>query len=435
MTPVMGSPFIVTGCFRSGTSSVANSLSNLGVDFGDTADFFEANAFNRDGYWEHKRITRLNRRFLLSLNVAEYDMDNLPPDWRQHPKAEGFVNEFVALLQGSFGGKKRWGWKDPETSLLLPFTKDVLARLGVRPHYVICARNPLAVAKSQLARVGADIDYTLGAWLRRTVQVLFETRGELRSVIDFSSFIEEPRRILSNIVGAHPDWRPSLNEWNAATDALRSDLVHQREDISSLEDRPAILRKVYELCLDCCANAAQFQEGNFDSRINEIHSEWTGWMAMLRRVDPPTSVVRSFLTDRYDTPLSETAWAPNRKWQTLRIPIKSDGGGTLSLSFYGLPASIWIRRAIWQPQGTPAKISAGMNGTLSQGDDTQRLWLQFGLDQLRVEIPKSPGPVELELNLMLEMNNMNTNLIFRAMSEELVDSRVQRDADSTRGLN
>src|SRR4051794_39777592 len=60
-------PICITGMHRSGTSLVAQLLGVCGVDLGPEGEFFPANEFNADGYWENTRFTELGDAVLETL--------------------------------------------------------------------------------------------------------------------------------------------------------------------------------------------------------------------------------------------------------------------------------------------------------------------------------------------------------------------------------
>ena len=121
-------PVLVVGMHRSGTSLLARMLQLLGVHLGD--DLLPADQHNPDGYGEDKRFVTFQRHIL---SQATPPAAEAWPDWgwsstggfrcadpstaellrAQYPAAE-------CLLERS-RHYQPWGWKDPRTTLLLPF--------------------------------------------------------------------------------------------------------------------------------------------------------------------------------------------------------------------------------------------------------------------------------------------------------------------------
>ena len=96
------------------------------------------------------------------------------------------------MLRSTFGDAPLWGWKDPRSSLTLPFWQALLPDMS----YVVCVRNPLDVAASlerrnQLSRAeGFDV------WLRYLAGALVHTAGRPRMFMFFEDYFA--------------DWRPQV---------------------------------------------------------------------------------------------------------------------------------------------------------------------------------------------------------------------------------
>lgn len=414
-----GGPIVVLGMYRGGTSSIAGALAGLGVYFGADEDLFPADTHNEEGYWEHRWVTDLNRRFLMSLNLAAFDVDPVPADWLQRPMSETFLAEMQVRLERYFSGKPLWGWKDPETSILLPFTKTLFERIALRPHYVICVRHPLDVASSQERRSGTPRDHTLGSWLRHTLFALRETIGEARTVVMHDDFLEQPRTALEATVNAVADWSPSEEVWRSAASTVRPDLVHFRRTAKELDGLPVLFQKTYDLCREAASAPDRLQGGALDARIEACHAELVQWMSYLRPNPAPSGLLR-LVWEQGTRGLEATLpFAPTRGWQVLRLAVKAAPGVRLAANFYHLPCAIWIRRAAWHVGGreVPARLQAGENGLMSEEAGTPCLWGFPGPAQAILEVPSEKGPFELELEVMFELTPLVTGMAFRRLSQ------------------
>lgn len=404
---------------RGGTSSVADALSRLGVYFGEPDDLFKGDSHNEEGYWEHKRINDVNRRFKLSLNLGSFDIDPVPKAWRELPLSEQFINEMVALLQKQFKGRELWGWKDPETSLLVPFTKEVFNRLGLSPCYLICVRNPLDVAASQAKRANARRGQTLGAWLRNTLTALHDTIGEQRLVVMHNQFLDSPRRSLEPLVDSIEGWLPNEVRWSEASSAVRPDLVHHQEETEQLDELPAIFSKTFELCRVAAAQPEALTQGQLDGEISGLFCELSSWMDFLRVANPSTAHP-SFVWEQGTKALdAHCILAPDRSWQTLRLPIHCTPGARISAMLYHMPCEVWIRKAVWHvgSHQVPVELNAGTHGSLTVTSGIRRLAVAFGPDQMFFQAPLQRGPFELELELLIETSARITGMTFRQLTQ------------------
>ncbi|KZR77691.1 glycosyltransferase [Prochlorococcus marinus] len=122
-------PIVIAGMHRSGTSLLARMLNKLGVAYG--LDHDVADADNPDGYYEDREFLELQRKwFISSLNENANGWN----DWGWNPiqsisslgqanwkiQAENLLNQRQISL-----GDLRWGWKDPRTTLILPFWRQL----------------------------------------------------------------------------------------------------------------------------------------------------------------------------------------------------------------------------------------------------------------------------------------------------------------------
>src|ERR1700722_16936302 len=138
-------PIVVLGMIRSGTSSVCAALTKLGVNFGEESAFFPPDENNKTGYFEDAEMVHYNRRILTAYRMAFNSVRPFPEHWLELPQSEIVISELSELIKRKYGGKMRWGFKQPFASPLMPIYKEVFHRLGLGPQYVLCVRNPVEV--------------------------------------------------------------------------------------------------------------------------------------------------------------------------------------------------------------------------------------------------------------------------------------------------
>lgn len=131
---------VVLGMHRSGSSVVASLCCGLGVNMGQ--EMLVGLNDNPFGHFEDVGFVRLNERILKYLN-ASWD---LPPSIKiKKEDIDFFYNETKAILENKSG---IWGWKDPRTSILLPFYIEFLKN----PYFIVCKRNEDEIANSLYER-------------------------------------------------------------------------------------------------------------------------------------------------------------------------------------------------------------------------------------------------------------------------------------------
>ena len=216
-------PVCVIGMHRSGTSLVANLLGAGGVYLGKSQELMPASADNRRGYWENLRFVKMNERILRAVG-ASWD---LPPhlstldEWKQHPKLSKLKPSAHALIArfNSFG---RWGWKDPRTSLTIPFWREIVADL----RFVVCLRHPVEVAHSLRVRRHTPHFGGLILWRIYNQAILDYTLPAERIITHYDSYFTNPhdeaKRLLKFL-----EIEPSGEKLKAMMNCIVPDERHQ----------------------------------------------------------------------------------------------------------------------------------------------------------------------------------------------------------------
>ena len=239
-------PVAIVGMHRSGTSMVAKLLHQAGLNLGDEADLMPPAEENPEGFYEHLEFVSLNDEVL---NVAGAGWDC--------PPAAGFDWDDEALdpfrtrarhLAAPLRERLPWGWKDPRTSLTLPFWRSAIGPLRT----VVVIRNPLEVVSSLVRRNGFSAALALKLWHVYTERVLQDTSPDDRLVTHFDSYFLDPDQEITRVLdylGLNRDQDlPKLR--TAAIPALR----HHRKSVRDLQEHgfPA---EVIDLYLESCREA------------------------------------------------------------------------------------------------------------------------------------------------------------------------------------
>lgn len=151
--PRNSSPVVVAGMHRSGTSLLSRLLVELGVSLG--SDFVNADRDNPDGYLEERDLVTFHSTYYLT---DLKDSINGWPDWGWEPSRtisplgrHEWRAAAEALMQKRKAnrGEKYWGWKDPRSTLVLPFWREINQGLQVLGIY----RSPWDLSDA-LQRIG-----------------------------------------------------------------------------------------------------------------------------------------------------------------------------------------------------------------------------------------------------------------------------------------
>ncbi len=390
----------------------------VGVYFGNNDYLYQGDTHNQGGYWEHKAVNSAHRKFHLSLNLAGLDVDPLPDDWRERPMSEVMVRGTALMLKTHFSGKLFWGWKDPQASTLMPFVYDVFRQTGIQPVLVLCVRNPIDVASSQKKRQGSPEAQTLGGWLLSTLAALRDSKGMARTVIMYSSFLENPRSCLESTIDLL-NMEVSDQQWASASEWVRAELSHGSVRYEELTKLPAIFKKTFDICIAASKDAQALNQGVFDEDIEVLWKEWGGWHNLFSRPPFPEATLGLSWERAGDKHVQEQMYRPSRSWQTISCSSRALPGSRVSVRIYPLPAIVWIRKAIWKDGeiALPAKLLPGLHGQLDEDAGYKRVWLFHGTEQFAVEAPIAKGVFELELEVLIETSNVISGMTFKDLTQ------------------
>ena len=223
-------------------------LNLCGVYLGDERDMVPAQESNLAGHWEHAKLVDLNNQVLAALGATWQEPPLPPAEWEQLPEVAPLRKQAVELVRATFAspGKHGWGWKDPRTSLTVPFWRAVLPDT----RYVICVRNPLDVAASLAARDHMSARKALALWHWYTDAALRTTHPKERIVVFYERFFPDVREALSPVLAflGLPAVKPGSELEKALCRFADADLTHHShslDDVLAAPDMPTYTRELY----------------------------------------------------------------------------------------------------------------------------------------------------------------------------------------------
>jgi len=146
-----GTPVIILGMGRSGTSFLTAFLNSWGVNIG--TDLIPPSDANPHGFYEHRAIVALHQRLLERVRKTPQFDDTLSPLLRDFDPSEEDREEAIRILN-QVARPGLWGWKDPRTIHNVNFWLELLPNAKL----IVPLRHPLEIAYSYLKRV-ATIDH------------------------------------------------------------------------------------------------------------------------------------------------------------------------------------------------------------------------------------------------------------------------------------
>ena len=231
----------IIGMHRSGTSMIAQLLHQLGLYLGPDNQLLGATSANTDGHFEHKGFLKINRA-LLEYFQGSWES---PPQWKAGWQTDTALEPLrgdARVLIAELSARSPWGWKEPRTTVLLPFWKSLVP--GLR--FMICVRSPLDVAKSLAKRNGMPVEQGMFVWHRYTRAALEDSEGSPRLIVHYEDFFIDPATTIERLArfcGLQKPANISLVE-----SGIRPELRHQRSalaEILSLQSVPAEHKFLY----------------------------------------------------------------------------------------------------------------------------------------------------------------------------------------------
>ncbi|MGY6215125.1 glycosyltransferase [Methylolobus aquaticus] len=270
---------VVLGMHRCGTSALARGLIELGVDLGD--NLMEAvNAYNVKGFWENLDVVGLNERLLGALD-SRWDAIAPITDWRVNDPAIADLHALaVETLSRTAGPSRPFGFKDPRTTRLLPFWRDVFRAAGMQPGYVIALRNPLSVAASLHTRDQFAAEKSCLLWLQHLLAAVSDTVGHPRVIVDYDRLLDNPPREMGRIADAFGWKKPSAEKLARSVYVRRfltPSMRHTHYPPRSLSGQPAfggIVELVYETLLRVADSSLSIDSLPETPEWRRIESTW-----------------------------------------------------------------------------------------------------------------------------------------------------------------
>ena len=253
-SPVQQSPpaICIVGMHRSGTSMVARLLHRCGVHLGDDDDLAAPAPDNPQGFSENRHFVEINERLLSRFDGGWDAPPRFPADWPHQPELSDLRARAGAQI-ARMAERGVWGWKDPRSTLTLPFWQSLLPDLRV----VACVRHPLDVARSLRQRNYTSVAYGQRLWhaYYQALDAAVSPAHRLVTHYDryFGAATEELRRLLDGLGLPYDD---------ATLDAAVKDVdPHIRHHHAAAEAAAAALPEdLLALYLSLCAEAERSRQ-------------------------------------------------------------------------------------------------------------------------------------------------------------------------------
>ena len=215
---------LIVGVPRSGTSAVAQLLSDAGLHFGDPAHFLDTTVHKHNpNFFEFEWVNQVNNLAVEALGSL-YSEDFLPVESDfADPALDKLRARIVDQVRAEFGDAPHIGIKDPRFCFTFPLWRELLEGMGYAVSAVVTLRSEAACRRSNVALEAKWADDR--TWSRFYLQSLLGARYFTRDVptvvIDYDALMAGPPAYAA---GLH---LPGI-DLATATARLDPKLVHQR---------------------------------------------------------------------------------------------------------------------------------------------------------------------------------------------------------------
>jgi hypothetical protein len=212
---------------------VARLLRLVGLYLGPDDRLEGPNPSNPLGHYEHQGVMAVNNAVLAHFGGSWDNPPTLKGGWEQHHGLEPLVKEAQAVID-EFSSHELWGWKDPRTTLVLPFWMRLVPNL----RFVICVRGPLEVARSLAARDHMMIEHGVYLWHHYMRDAIKHTAGQSRLLTFYEDYFRNPEWEVARLVDFCGLATPPHD--SPAWSAIVQELQHHRTDATDLIGETAV---------------------------------------------------------------------------------------------------------------------------------------------------------------------------------------------------
>jgi len=230
---------------------VARALSLCGLNLGQDDQLLGPSDSNPLGHFEHAGFLRINEGLLAHFGASWHNPPQLQQGWETDASLSHLAAEARQLV-GTFSESAVWGWKEPRTTLFVPFWKSIVPSL----RFVICLRSPLDVARSLQARNAIPIGAGASLWHQYSRAAVHDTLDSPRIFTFYEDYFRDPVLEINRVAqfcGLAPRGNiPELRE------AVAHELRHYASQTTDLLNAPLIPAKLKLLyfCLHAVSSQA-----------------------------------------------------------------------------------------------------------------------------------------------------------------------------------
>jgi GT2 family glycosyltransferase len=303
----VGSPpqtaVVILGMARSGTSAVTRLLALLGVQLGPQQALLPPAGENAKGFFEHRGIMGVNKELLERMGGSWSQPPRLTDGWQRDARIEDLRVRARELIAADFAAAPLWGFKDPRTSLTLPFWDELLrehgrdAQPGRDVRYVICHRRPLDSARSLQQRDRIRLDDGIALWTHYTAAALAHTARRPRILISYEGLFGDRHALVGDLAGflgvieqaQSARVRAEIDGW------IEEGLRHHTGTLRELVEHPAVSpeAQALHLLLELAGRSRGADGEGIDAALDGMARTLLRRHSVLKALPPGSAVSRA----------------------------------------------------------------------------------------------------------------------------------------------
>jgi GT2 family glycosyltransferase/glycosyltransferase involved in cell wall biosynthesis len=229
---------------RSGTSLVSRVVNLLGVELGSEQHLVPPASDNPTGFWEHASIKSINDQVLARCGGTWQDPPPLPTGWERASQLDEVRKAAADVVRSQLGESELAGWKDPRTSLTLPFWRTVIPVSTT----ILCVRPPGQVAASLQRRNGFEPEKSAALWVRYTLSAWLADPDGL--VVRYDEFFSDLEAVVRRLCQHLSVPEASADRLAAIRSFVDPGLEHDKDSLTPSDGpKMRVARIMYDLLL------------------------------------------------------------------------------------------------------------------------------------------------------------------------------------------
>lgn len=244
---------VVLGMHRSGTSALTRALTVLGVELGET--LLPANPeINAKGFWEDTEIVAFNDRLLAALGLNWSSCVPIERSCLSESEWKQWTLEAIGLLRERLALYPLFGFKDPRTTKLAFFWREVMDQLNIKVSYLLALRHPMSVARSLQKRDAFALTQGYMLWYDYQLSGLEAMQEQAFLTVDYDQLMEQPLQELHRVADfLNIEFDPQSPAYKEYVETfLDTDLRHtcfEPQDLTLDPEAPVVIQPLYEALL------------------------------------------------------------------------------------------------------------------------------------------------------------------------------------------